>query len=191
MKLALCLVFFLFALLGARGTGDADPAKPRVALDTSLGRIVLVLHPDKAPITVENFLAYVRSGHYDGTVFHRVIPNFMNQGGGFIPDMIQKPTRAPIQNEAANGLKNNRGTIAMARTQEPHSAGAQFFFNTADNDFLNHSGKTMQGWGYAVFGEVVEGMDVVDAISKVETGAHGMFRDVPREPVVINKALVE
>ena len=141
-----------------------------MAFDTSKGRIVVELDADKAPKTVANFLQYVKSGHYNGVIFHRVIDGFMIQTGGFTADMTQKPTKAPIQNEADNGLRNDRGTIAMARTGDPHSASAQFFINTVDNDSLNHQGKTPQGWGYAVFGKVVEGMDVVDQITKVRTG---------------------
>ena len=164
---------------------------PRVTLDTTKGKIVLDLDDAKAPKTVANFLEYVRSGHYDGTIFHRVIPGFMAQGGGFAPDMSQKPTRAPIQNEADNGLGNARGTIAMARTSDPHSASAQFFINVSDNAGLNHSGKNPQGWGYAVFGKVVEGMDVVDQIVKAPRGRSGFHDDVPKEPILITKATAE
>ncbi|HEX2252830.1 MAG TPA: peptidylprolyl isomerase [Thermoanaerobaculia bacterium] len=163
---------------------------PRVLLATSLGDIVLELDAEKAPGTVENFLSYVRSGHYDGTIFHRVIPNFMIQGGGFTADMDQKPTGSPIQNEADNGLTNTLGTIAMARTSQPHSASAQFFINTADNAFLNHRSKDTQGWGYTVFGKVVDGMDVVRQIGAVPTGNRGGHSDVPLEPVVIERASV-
>ena len=160
-----------FLVMVNPATGKATTSKnPRVIIETSMGKIVLELYPDKAPKTVGNFLTYCKSGQYDGTVFHRVIPNFMIQGGGFTPNMKQKPTGQPITNEADNGLKNDRGTIAMARTQAPHSATAQFFINTVDNDFLNHRSKDQGGWGYTVFGRVVEGMDVVDAISKVKTG---------------------
>jgi peptidyl-prolyl cis-trans isomerase B (cyclophilin B) len=165
--------------------------KPQVTIETSLGKIVLELYPDKAPKTVDNFLGYVKSGHYNGTIFHRVIPNFMIQGGGFTPEMKQKPTGKPIVNEADHGLKNARGTIAMARTQDPHSATGQFFINTVDNGYLNHKSKTPSGWGYAVFGRVIEGMAVVDNISKVKTGTKGMSRNVPVEPVVINKITVK
>ncbi len=161
---------------------------PRVDLVTSKGEIVLELYADKAPETVKNFLAYVDAGFYDGTIFHRVIPGFMIQGGGFTADMKQKRTRAPIRNEADNRIRNERGTIAMARTQDPHSATAQFFININDNDFLNHKGKSPQGWGYAAFGRVVEGMGVVDAISKVKTVTRGMQRNVPAEPIVITRA---
>jgi peptidyl-prolyl cis-trans isomerase B (cyclophilin B) len=164
---------------------------PAVVLETSHGRILLELYPEKAPKTVENFLQYVRSGFFDGTIFHRVIPDFMIQGGGFTPDMRQKPTRTPIQNEADNGVANARGTIAMARTNDPHSATAQFFINLKDNGFLNHSGKNPQGWGYTAFGKVTEGMDVVDKIARVPTARKGMHENVPAEPVVIEKATEE
>ncbi|MDR3098089.1 MAG: peptidyl-prolyl cis-trans isomerase [Paraburkholderia sp.] len=161
-----------------------------VELHTNHGVIKLELNAEKAPKTVANFLNYVKSGHYDGTVFHRVIDGFMIQGGGFEAGMQQKPTQAPIENEANNGLKNERGSIAMARTNDPHSASAQFFINVADNDFLNHSSPTPQGWGYAVFGKVVEGQDVVDKIKSVKTGSKGFHQDVPVDDVVIEKAVV-
>ena len=164
---------------------------PTVLLETTSGDILIELFPDKAPKTVANFLAYVEAGHYNGTIFHRVIKNFMIQGGGFAPGMDQKPTQAPIENEAANGLKNKRGSIAMARTNDPHSATAQFFINVVDNDFLDFKAPSGQGWGYCVFGEVVEGMDVVDKIRAVRTGSAGMHRDVPAEPVLIKKASLE
>ncbi|MEX2301341.1 MAG: peptidylprolyl isomerase [Bryobacterales bacterium] len=166
-----------------------EQANPSVILETSKGPIKIALHADKAPQTVENFLKYVDDNYFDGTIFHRVIDNFMIQGGGFTPEMQQKPTGDPIENEADKGLKNARGTVAMARTSDPHSATSQFFINTgAANDFLNHSSKSSQGWGYCAFGEVVEGMDVVDQISGVETGRHGMHNDVPQEPIVIQSA---
>ncbi|MBU9610508.1 peptidylprolyl isomerase [Burkholderia multivorans] len=161
-----------------------------VELHTNHGVIKLELDAAKAPKTVENFLSYVKKGHYDGTVFHRVINGFMIQGGGFEPGMKQKPTDAPIDNEANNGLKNDKYTIAMARTNDPHSATAQFFINVNDNDFLNHSSPTPQGWGYAVFGKVVEGQDVVDKIKGVKTGNAGFHQDVPTDDVVIEKAVV-
>ncbi|KAB2937920.1 MAG: Peptidyl-prolyl cis-trans isomerase cyp18 [Rhodocyclaceae bacterium] len=161
-----------------------------VKLHTNFGTIVLDLDAAKAPETVKNFLAYVGAGHYDNTIFHRVIDGFMIQGGGFEPGMQQKPTNAPIQNEAANGLKNDRYTIAMARTGDPHSATAQFFINVKDNAFLNHTAPGGQGWGYCVFGKVVEGMDVVDKIKSVGTGSKGFHQDVPVEDVVIQKAEV-
>ena len=162
----------------------------QVLLKTNKGDITLTLDAVKAPKTVANFLAYVKSGHYDGTIFHRVIDNFMIQGGGMAPGMKQKPTQAEIENEANNGLKNINGSVAMARTNEPHSASSQFFINVNDNDFLNHTAPTAQGWGYAVFGAVSGGMDVVNAIRKVKTGSSGFHQDVPTEDVVIEKATV-
>ena len=179
----------ILIILGALSVGAAveKPAEnPKMVLDTSKGRFVIELFSQRAPDTVKNFLIYVDAQFYDGTIFHRVIANFMIQGGGFTPEMNPKPTREPIKNEAGNGLKNDRGTIAMARTPDPHSATAQFFINVADNDFLNHKGQTPQGWGYAVFGKVIEGMDVVDAIAATRTVNRGPFRDVPAEPIVIN-----
>jgi peptidyl-prolyl cis-trans isomerase B (cyclophilin B) len=160
-----------------------------VELHTTAGVIRLELDDDKAPTTVANFLEYVRAGHYDGTIFHRVIKGFMIQGGGFEPGLKQKPTRDPIQNEANNGLKNDRYTIAMARTSAPHSASAQFFINGTDNDFLNFKSESPSGWGYAVFGKVTEGTDVVDQIEKVKTGNRGGHGDVPLEDVTITKAV--
>lgn len=165
-------------------------AHPQVRLQTSQGSLLIELDADKAPKTVENFLGYVRSGFYDGTVFHRVIDNFMIQGGGFEPGLKQKQTEAPIDNEADNGLKNTRYTLAMARTADPHSATAQFFINVADNDFLNFTAPTSNGWGYAVFGRVIDGTDVVDAIRKVKTGNKGFHQDVPVDDVVIETATV-
>jgi peptidyl-prolyl cis-trans isomerase B (cyclophilin B) len=159
-----------------------------IKLTTNHGVIALELNAGKAPKTVANFLAYVAAGHYDNTVFHRVIKNFMIQGGGFEPNMNQKPCQAPVENEAANGLKNKRGTVAMARTNDPHSATAQFFINTVDNDFLDFKSPSGQGWGYCVFGEVVEGLDVVDKIRAVKTGNKGFHQDVPVEDVIIEKA---
>ena len=153
------------------------------------GVITLELDAAKAPKSTENFLAYVKSGHYDGTIFHRVINGFMIQGGGFASGMDQKPTQTPIENEASNGLKNNQYTIAMARTSDPHSATAQFFINVANNDFLNHTAPTGQGWGYAVFGKVVKGTEIIDQIKGVKTGSRGMHQDVPKEEVVIEKAV--
>lgn len=163
-------------------------AGPKVEMQTNLGRIVIDLDEAKAPATVKNFVAYVNEGFYNGTVFHRVIPNFMIQGGGFTPDMAQKPTKAPVQNEAKNGLKNARGTIAMARTQDPHSATAQFFINHIDNVMLDYPSR--DGWGYAVFGKVTEGMDVVDKIAQVKTGNRGGHQNVPTEPVIIQSAKI-
>lgn len=159
-----------------------------VILTTNHGKITIELDFDKAPKTAANFQQYVEEGFYDGTIFHRVIDGFMIQGGGFEPGMVQKETRDPIENEADNGLSNDNGTLAMARTMEPHSASAQFFINVKDNAFLNHSGKNPQGWGYAVFGKVVDGMDVVEAIKGVTTGSAGGHQDVPVEDVVIEKA---
>ena len=159
-----------------------------IKLHTNHGVITLKLFEDKAPATVANFKEYVKSGHYDGTVFHRVIGNFMIQGGGFEPGMKQKPTKAPIKNEANNGLSNKTGTVAMARTMEPHSASAQFFINVADNAFLNHTAPNANGWGYCVFGKVVEGSEVVDKIKGVKTGNAGFHQDVPKEDVVIERA---
>ena len=159
-----------------------------VKLTTNHGDIVIELDAEKAPETVKNFLAYVESGHYDNTIFHRVINGFMIQGGGFEPGMKQKATQAPVKNEANNGLKNDAGTIAMARTQDPHSATAQFFINVADNDFLNFKAENVQGWGYCVFGRVSEGMDVVNKIKGVKTGTSGFHQDVPKEDVVIQRA---
>ena len=161
-----------------------------VKLTTNHGDIVIELDAEKAPETVKNFLAYVEAGHYDNTIFHRVINGFMIQGGGMEPGMNQKATQAPIENEAANGLKNKRGSIAMARTSDPHSATAQFFINTVDNDFLDFKSPSGQGWGYCVFGEVTEGMDVVDKIRAVATGNKGFHQDVPKEDVVIEKAAI-
>ena len=157
----------------------------QVKLNTSKGTIVIALHTERAPETCTNFTQYVRDGHYDGTIFHRVIDGFMIQGGGFEPGMSQRPTRAPVKNEADNQLKNELGTIAMARTPDPDSATAQFFINVSDNGFLDHSGKTNEGWGYCVFGEVVDGLDVVQTIAKVSTTASGMHQDVPADDVVI------
>jgi cyclophilin family peptidyl-prolyl cis-trans isomerase len=169
-------------------TSPAGAENPSVELQTSKGKIVLELYADEAPVTVANFLAYVEAKFYDGTIFHRVIRGFMIQGGGFSADMQQKKTLPPVRNEADNRLKNERGSIAMARTRDPHSATAQFFINLVDNDFLNHTAKSAKGWGYAVFGKVTSGMEVVDAIAGVQTGNQGRFRDVPTEAVVIISA---
>lgn len=163
---------------------------PRVKLQTSMGDMVIQLDAEKAPKTVDNFLTYVKEGFYDGTIFHRVIGNFMIQGGGFEPNMKQKATNEAVENEANNGLKNDRYTLAMARTSDPHSATAQFFINVADNDFLNFTAPTPNGWGYAVFGKIVEGTEVVDQIKGVKTGTKGFHQDVPAEDVVIEKATV-
>ena len=168
----------------------AEPQYPRIQLETSQGNIVLKLDRNKAPKTVDNFLAYVKSGFYDNTIFHRVIRGFMIQGGGLSEDMERKTTLSPIKNEADNGLKNRAGTIAMARTGDPHSATAQFFINTVDNSFLNHRGKNAQGWGYCVFGEVVEGMSVVQSIENTRTTIRNGRQDVPRTTVFIKKATI-
>jgi cyclophilin family peptidyl-prolyl cis-trans isomerase len=183
MNRTLISIMIVLALAFAAIAGD----NPKIEMDTTNGKIVLELYAHKAPKTVKNFLAYLDAGFYDGTIFHRVIPGFMIQGGGFTADMKKKDTRPPIDNEADNGLRNERGTIAMARTSNPHSATAQFFINTVNNDFLNYRNKSPQGWGYAVFGRVVEGMAVVDAISEVRTGTRGAFRDVPTDSIVITR----
>jgi peptidyl-prolyl cis-trans isomerase B (cyclophilin B) len=183
MNRALIAIMIVLVFAFAAIAGD----NPKIEMDTTKGKIVLELYADKAPKTVENFLAYLDAGFYDGTIFHRVIPGFMIQGGGFTADMKKKDARPPIDNEADNGLRNERGTIAMARTSNPHSATAQFFINTVNNDFLNYRNKSSQGWGYAVFGRVAEGMAVVEAISGVKTGTHGPFRNVPTDPIVITR----
>lgn len=197
----LLLLFVLGVTLAVSGCGTretsqtAAPAEPsakqepnpQVLIETTKGNITIELFPDKAPVSVENFLGYVIAGFYDGTVFHRVIPGFMIQGGGMLPDLTERPTLGPIKNEADNGLKNVRGTLAMARTGDPHSATAQFFINVADNDFLDHHGKNFNGWGYAVFGKVVSGMEVADAIVAVPRGDRGMHQDVPHEPVIMKR----
>ncbi len=188
MKLFANLLGIMIAGLALAQAAAAQPVK--VELATSMGVIVLELNADKAPKSVANFVEYVKSGHYDGTVFHRVIDGFMVQGGGFDKDMKQKPTRAPIQNEAANGLKNDMGTVAMARTPDPHSASAQFFINVKNNDFLNFKEASPQGFGYAVFGKIVGGLDVVEKITKVTTGNAAGHQNVPREPIVVQKARV-
>lgn len=191
MKWGIIASVLIAVLATFAGTGHALRDKPQVTIETSMGTIVLDLYPDDAPKTVANFLNYARWGHYDGTIFHRVIPDFMIQGGGFTPKMKEKITEMSIENEADNGLKNNRGTVAMARTQDPHSATAQFFINTKNNTFLNHKSKTAEGWGYTVFGKITKGMDVVDAISRVETGTRGSMANVPVEPVVITRVSVK
>ncbi len=182
----------LFVVLAALFVGSAAlAADPQVEIKTNMGTITLELYPDKAPKSVENFLQYVKDGFYKGTIFHRVISGFMIQGGGFGGDLLQKKTRATIQNEANNGLKNDVGTIAMARTPDPHSASAQFFINVKNNDFLNHTSPSPQGWGYTVFGKVVKGMEVVNKIATVETGSAGPFSsDAPRKPIVIEDARI-
>jgi len=192
-RLALRRVLLTCALLVmSLGQANADDQHPRVRLSTTFGDIVLELDREKAPKSVENFLSYVQEGYYDGTIFHRVIDGFMAQGGGFTQDFQKKPTHAPIANEADNGLKNLNGTIAMARTNDPQSATAQFFINVADNGFLDYQSPTPRGWGYAVFGKVVEGMDVVDKIRRTPTGSGGPFRsDVPRTTIVIEHASLD
>ncbi|MCK5897336.1 MAG: peptidyl-prolyl cis-trans isomerase [Cocleimonas sp.] len=162
-------------------------ANPQIKIETSMGTMMIELDAEKAPKSAANFVAYVENGFYDGLIFHRVIPGFMVQGGGMNPDMSEKGNKTPIENEADNGLKNDRGTLAMARTNDPHSATSQFFINLKDNDFLNHSSKSPQGWGYAVFGKVTDGIEVIDAIEKVKTGNHGGHGDVPLEAVTITK----
>ena len=183
-KLTITLLMLVTGIVSSM----AMAANPKVKIETSHGDIVLLLDAQAAPESVANFVLYVEDGFYNGTVFHRVIKDFMIQGGGFEQGMKKKDTRSPIKNEANNGLKNVRGSIAMARTNDPHSATAQFFINTVDNDFLNHSGQNSRGWGYAVFGKVISGMETVDKIRGVQTGTAGMFRDVPVQPVTINKA---
>ncbi len=177
----ICLIPAGFAI--AKSPADKAAKNPEVLMETSMGNVTIELYPKEAPVSVKNFLSYVKSGFYGGTTFHRVIPGFMIQGGGFTPDMKQKPTGSPIINEAANGLKNDRGTIAMARTAVPDSATSQFFINVVNNDALNRP--MPDGYGYAVFGKVVGGMDVVDKIASVKTGMVMGFQDVPRTPVVI------
>ena len=186
MKIA--FVLSLFAMVAARSEGRGRLRSAGCDWRPPRAGYVIELYPDKAPKTVENFLAHVESGFYDGTIFHRVIPAFMNQGGGFTPDLKLKATRGTILNEADNGLRNETGTVAMARKPDPHSATAQFFINTADNAFLNHTAKDPRGWGYAVFGKVVEGMDVVQAISAVPTTRKNGMSDVPVEAVMILSA---
>lgn len=181
------LIFCLVAMVGRAWAQE----NPMVVFETNKGQFTVELYAEEAPVTVKNFLEYVESDFFNGTLFHRVIDGFMIQGGGFDQQMGRKRTNAPIENEADNGLKNDRGTIAMARTSDPHSATSQFFVNVKDNTFLNFKAKNDQGWGYAVFGKVVEGMDVVDAIAKSETTFMGGMRDVPAEPVVMEKVYVK
>lgn len=185
-----CLTMMILALWMSTALSLAADPLPRVKLTTSQGDIVVELDSAAAPKTVENFLAYVKDGFYDGVIFHRVIAGFMIQGGGFDADMKRKSSRPPIPNEADNGLSNRTGTLAMARTADPHSASAQFFINVKDNDFLDHRSKTSQGWGYCVFGRVVDGMEVVRAIENVPTTSRSGMRDVPKVPVVIKQATV-
>ena len=184
---ALCLALVMVMPVGSAAQGE----NPVVVIETSMGDITVELFPDRAPKSVENFLAYVSQGFYDGTIFHRVISDFMIQGGGFTADMQKKDTRAPIENEADNGLKNRRGTLAMARTPEIHSATGQFFINVKDNAFLDYKGPSAADFGYAVFGQVTEGLDVVDKIKSVKTGGAGPYQDVPVEAVVIKTIRVQ
>ncbi len=187
IKMKTCLSTFLGLILALTLT-TAIAANPKVKMETSKGDIVIELYPDKAPVTVKNFLQYVHDGAYENTIFHRVIKGFMNQGGGYTVDYKKKETREPIINEADNGLKNRKYTIAMARTSDPHSATNQFFINTSDNGFLDHTAKTARGWGYAVFGKVIEGQDVVDRISRVKTAGFGPFpSDAPMVQIIIRK----
>ena len=183
-RIAFLMISLVYLLAGSAFAAE----NPRVTMETSLGKITLELYPDKAPVTVANFLSYVDEGSYNGTIFHRVIRGFMIQGGGFTETMQEKPNKAPITNEADNGLKNERGTIAMARTPDPNSATAQFFINAKDNTFLNFKNKSPEGYGYCVFGKVTKGLDVVDAIEKTPTTTKGFYQDVPAKPVVIKKA---
>jgi cyclophilin family peptidyl-prolyl cis-trans isomerase len=196
MKIIASLLLLLLSssVLGQADSSEAQSANPfekempTVAIHTSLGRIVVELYEDQAPITAENFLTYAREGYYEGTIFHRIISNFMIQGGGFDADYSRRETRDPIQNEADNGLSNERGTLAMARTTDPHSASAQFFINVVDNPALDHRGKASgRTWGYAVFGRVIEGMEVVDEIRFVPTGPNGPHQNAPLEPIVIER----
>ena len=193
MNLTIASLVCLLAMAGvasaAQQQGQTKP-NPRVLLETNKGKIVLELYADKAPKTADNFLSYVNSGHYNGVIFHRVIKDFMIQGGGFDTSGSQKATKPPVQNEADNGLKNETGTVAMARTGDPHSASAQFFINLKNNTFLNHTAKTREGWGYTVFGKVVEGMDVVNAIAQVKVSPGRLSEAVPAEQIVITKASV-
>ena len=182
------LVCTFFLTSGCSEMHAAD--NPQARMETTKGTIIIELYPDKAPETVENFLAYARDGFFDGTIFHRVIPGFVVQGGGFTQDMRQKPTNQPVKNEANNRLENTKGTLSMARTSDPHSATSQFFINLKDNAQLNFSSETPQGWGYCVFAKVVDGMDVVEAIAKVPTGSHGMHQDVPLDPIIVNQVTV-
>ncbi len=186
-RLFAVLAIFLFATNGLYAADKTQAGNPKVRMTTNMGVIELELQADKAPLTVENFLAYTARGYYNGVIFHRVIPGFMIQGGGFVPGMREKSTGVPVKNEAGNGLKNLAGTIAMARTSDPQSAAAQFFINTVDNPNLDHRDKTDRGWGYAVFGKVTKGMDVVKKIESVPTGSVGPFQDVPKRDVVIEK----
>ncbi len=187
-KTLVYLMLFLFSNLSFATENKMSDTQTKVKLTTTLGAIVIQLNGEKAPVSAANFASYVKQGFYDGTIFHRIIPGFMAQGGGFDTSFKQKDTTAPIKNEADNGLKNKRGTLAMARTNDPNSATAQFFINYKDNSFLDHTSPTPSGWGYAVFGEVIEGLDVVDAMTKQPTGNRGGHQDVPKTDIVIEKA---
>ena len=187
-KVFFSLMLFLFSTLSFATENKMSDSQTKVKLTTSMGEIVIQLNAEKAPVSAENFKTYVKEGFYEGTIFHRIIPGFMAQGGGFDTDFKQKEVHDPIKNEADNGLKNVRGTLAMARTSDPDSATAQFFINYKDNDFLNHSSPTPNGWGYAVFAEVIEGMDIVDEMAKAPTGSRGMHQDVPQTDIIIEKA---
>lgn len=189
MTRVLGALFALSVILAS--AGDAMAAdKPLVTFNTSMGDFTVQLEPENAPKTVANFLQYVRDGHYDGTIFHRVIAKFMVQGGGFTEDLKEKPTRGPISNEADTGLLNERGTIAMARTGDPHSATAQFFVNVVYNKFLDHTAKSQEGWGYTAFGRVIEGMNIIGRMARVKTGSQGPYSDVPEKTIIIEKAIV-
>jgi peptidyl-prolyl cis-trans isomerase B (cyclophilin B) len=188
--LMLSMMLFLTSTFSFATENTMSDTQTKVKLTTTLGEIIIQLNTEKAPVSSANFLTYVNEGFYNGTIFHRIIPDFMAQGGGFDTSFNQKAVHAPIKNEANNGLANNRGTLAMARTNDPNSATAQFFINYKDNSFLNHTSQTSSGWGYAVFGEVIEGMDVVDAMAKQATGNRGGHQDVPKTDIVIEKAEV-
>jgi len=188
--LVLSIMLLLTTTLSFAKENNMSDTQSKVKLTTSLGEIIIQLNTEKAPVSSANFLTYVNEGFYNGTIFHRVIPDFMAQGGGFDTGFNQKAVHAPIKNEANNGLTNRRGTLAMARTNDPNSATAQFFINLKDNSFLNHTSQTSSGWGYAVFGEVIQGMDVVDAMAKQATGNRGGHQDVPKTDIVIEKAEV-
>jgi len=189
-KIILFMILLLTSTLSFSTEKTMSDTPTKVKLTTNLGEIIIQLNAEKAPVSSANFLTYVNEGFYNGTIFHRVIPDFMAQGGGFDTSFNQKAVHAPIKNEADNGLKNTRGTLAMARTNDPNSATAQFFINLKDNTFLNHTGKNASGWGYAVFGEVIEGMDVVDAMAKQPTGNRGGHQDVPKTDIIIERAEV-
>ena len=188
--LILSMMLLLTSTLSFATERTMSDTQTKVKLTTTLGEIIIQLNTEKAPVSSANFLTYVNEGFYNGTIFHRIIPDFMAQGGGFDTNFNQKAVHAPIKNEANNSLKNTRGTLAMARTNDPNSATAQFFINYKDNSFLNHTSQTSSGWGYAVFGEVIEGMDVVDAMAKQATGNRGGHQDVPKTDIVIEKAEV-